>query len=299
MNHSKHVLATAAVACALAGLSVDCSAYTLKTPSLLGGLTASVNQSAAQTLSRVEDQADKTLTGAWVDLDYSKNDVDVYQAKRTTLYVGLQSSDEFSVIGGSFMYGTGDIKGDGVAKQDWTTMGANVYGQLRGGHKHLTMAALYEKHEGKLGGKSKPDVFGASLKLGYDSLWYGMTITTYAGYRLLWVNGDGADDTMVHQFPLGVKVAGYAEAGKWRFVPVFDLAYVPQLGDKTVTLTKLRTADGEYKLDSTIRGSYQINYSAGVDATYRYWTVGLHYKGATGAEDLKSHSIIGKVSVKF
>lgn len=152
-------------------------------------------------MASIESQANAAITGLWADASYGKTDFDAYRTDRSGLLFGVQGSTETLTLGAVLSAGTGNVKSDSLVSQDWNDVGGPVYGAYRFGPAALTASALYERHEGKAQGQKRhADVLGASLKVPADAALGGMTVTPYAGWRVIDVDhADAEDRVVVHE----------------------------------------------------------------------------------------------------
>ena len=149
-------------------------------------------------MASIESQANAAITGLWADASYGKTDFDAYRTDRSGLLFGVQGSTETLTLGAVLSAGTGNVKSDSLVSQDWNDVGGPVYGAYRFGPAALTASALYERHEGKAQGQKRhADVLGASLKVPADAALSGMTVTPYAGWRVIDVDHADAEDRVV------------------------------------------------------------------------------------------------------
>ena len=149
-------------------------------------------------MASIESQANAAITGLWADASYGKTDFDAYRTDRSGLLFGVQGATETLTLGAVLSAGTGNVKSDSLVSQDWNDVGGPVYGAYRFGPAALTASALYERHEGKAQGQKRhADVLGASLKVPADAALGGMTVTPYAGWRVIDVDHADAEDRVV------------------------------------------------------------------------------------------------------
>ena len=245
-------------------------------------------------MASIESQANAAVTGLWADASYGKTDFDAYRTDRSGLLFGVQGSTETLTLGAVLSAGTGNVKSDSLVSQDWNDVGGPVYGAYRFGPAALTASALYERHEGKAQGQKRhADVLGASLKVPADAALGGMTVTPYAGWRVIDVDhADAEDRVVVHEFPVGFRAKGSFDAGAWKLSPVVDAAFVPQAGDTKVRLAGTNT-------QSVISGDYAVTYRAGLTTEKGGLAFGFNYSGATGDSGLRSHSVQATVRLAF
>lgn len=263
-------------------------------PTTVGALTSAARGAASQTMASIESQAQAAVTGLWADAGYGKTEFDAYRTDRSGLLFGVQGSTETLTLGAVLSAGTGNVKSDNLASQDWNDVGGSVYGAYRFGPAALTASALYERHEGKAQGQKRhADVLGASAKVSVDAMLGSMTVTPYAGWRVIGVDhADAEDRVVVHEFPIGFRAKGSFDAGAWKLSPVVDAAFVPQTGD-----TKVRLAGTNTK--SVISGGSAVTYRAGLSAEKGNLAFGLNYSGSTGDDGLQSYSVQANVRLAF
>lgn len=263
-------------------------------PTTVGALTSAARGAASQTMATIESQANATVAGLWADAGYGKTEFDAYRTDRSGLLFGVQGSTETLTLGAVLSAGTGNVKSDNLASQDWNDVGGSVYGAYRFGPAALTASALYERHEGKAQGQKRhADVLGASLKVSADAAIDGMTVTPYAGWRVLVIDHeDTASRVVVHELPVGIKAVGSFEAGSWRISPSADVAYVPTLGDKKIRIDGTNTK-------SVVAGDNAMTYRVGISAEKNRLSLGLSYVGTTGDCGLRGHSVRGNLRFAF
>lgn len=259
-------------------------------PTTVGALTSAARGAASQTMATIESQANATVAGLWADAGYGKTEFDAYRTDRSDLLFGVQGSTETLTLGAVLSAGTGNVKSDNLASQDWNDVGGSVYGAYRFGPAALTASALYERHEGQ---KRHADVLGASAKVSVDAMLGGMTVTPYAGWRVLGLDHeDAANRVVVHELPVGIKAVGSFEAGSWRISPSADVAYVPTFGDKKIRIDGTNTK-------SVVAGDNAMTYRVGISAEKNRLSLGLSYVGTTGDCGLRGHSVRGNLRFAF
>ena len=263
-------------------------------PTTVGALTSAARGAASQTMATIESQANATVAGLWADAGYGKTEFDAYRTDRSGLLFGVQGSTETLTLGAVLSAGTGNVKSDNLASQDWNDVGGSVYGAYRFGPAALTASALYERHEGKAQGQKRhADVLGASAKVSVDAMLGGMTVTPYAGWRVLGLDHeDAANRVVVHELPVGIKAVGSFEAGSWRISPSADVAYVPTFGDKKIRIDGTNTK-------SVVAGDNAMTYKVGISAEKNRLSLGLSYVGTTGDCGLRGHSVRGNLRFAF
>lgn len=263
-------------------------------PTTVGALTSAARGAASQTMATIESQANATVAGLWADAGYGKTEFDAYRTDRSGLLFGVQGSTETLTLGAVLSAGTGNVKSDNLASQDWNDVGGSVYGAYRFGPAALTASALYERHEGKAQGQKRhADVLGASAKVSVDAMLGGMTVTPYAGWRVLGLDHeDAANRVVVHELPVGIKAVGRFEAGSWRISPSADVAYVPTFGDKKIRIDGTNTK-------SVVAGDNAMTYRVGISAEKNRLSLGLSYVGTTGDCGLRGHSVRGNLRFAF
>lgn len=263
-------------------------------PTTVGALTSAARGAASQTMATIESQANATVAGLWADAGYGKTEFDAYRTDRSGLLFGVQGSTETLTLGAVLSAGTGNVKSDNLASQDWNDVGGSVYGAYRFGPAALTASALYERHEGKAQGQKRhADVLGASAKVSVDAMLGGMTVTPYAGWRVLGLDHeDAANRVVVHELPVGIKAVGSFEAGSWRISPSADVAYVPTFGDKKIRIDGTNTK-------SVVAGDNAMTYKVGISAEKNRLFLGLSYVGTTGDCGLRGHSVRGNLRFAF
>ena len=263
-------------------------------PTTVGALTSAARGAASQTMVTIESQANATVAGLWADAGYGKTEFDAYRTDRSGLLFGVQGSTETLTLGAVLSAGTGNVKSDNLASQDWNDVGGSVYGAYRFGPAALTASALYERHEGKAQGQKRhADVLGASAKVSVDAMLGGMTVTPYAGWRVLGLDHeDAANRVVVHELPVGIKAVGSFEAGSWRISPSADVAYVPTFGDKKIRIDGTNTK-------SVVAGDNAMTYRVGISAEKNRLSLGLSYVGTTGDCGLRGHSVRGNLRFAF
>lgn len=263
-------------------------------PTTVGALTSAARGAASQTMATIESQANATVAGLWADAGYGKTEFDAYRTDRSGLLFGVQGSTETLTLGAVLSAGTGNAKSDNLASQDWNDVGGSVYGAYRFGPAALTASALYERHEGKAQGQKRhADVLGASAKVSVDAMLGGMTVTPYAGWRVLGLDHeDAANRVVVHELPVGIKAVGSFEAGSWRISPSADVAYVPTFGDKKIRIDGTNTK-------SVVAGDNAMTYRVGISAEKNRLSLGLSYVGTTGDCGLRGHSVRGNLRFAF
>lgn len=263
-------------------------------PTTVGALTSAARGAASQTMATIESQANATVAGLWADAGYGKTEFDAYRTDRSGLLFGVQGSTETLTLGAVLSAGTGNVKSDNLASQDWNDVGGSVYGAYRFGPAALTASALYERHEGKAQGQKRhADVLGASAKVSVDAMLGGMTVTPYAGWRVLGLDHeDAANRVVVHELPVGIKAVGSFEAGSWRISPSADVAYVPTFGDKKIRIDGTNTK-------SVVAGDNAMTYRVGISAEKNRLSLGLSYVGTTGDCGLRGHSVRGNLRFAF
>jgi hypothetical protein len=263
-------------------------------PTTVGALTSAARGAASQTMATIESQANATVAGLWADAGYGKTEFDAYRTDRSGLLFGVQGSTETLTLGAVLSAGTGNVKSDNLASQDWNDVGGSVYGAYRFGPAALTASALYERHEGKAQGQRRhADVLGASAKVSVDAMLGGMTVTPYAGWRVLGLDHeDAANRVVVHELPVGIKAVGSFEAGSWRISPSADVAYVPTFGDKKIRIDGTNTK-------SVVAGDNAMTYRVGISAEKNRLSLGLSYVGTTGDCGLRGHSVRGNLRFAF
>lgn len=263
-------------------------------PTTVGALTSAARGAASQTMATIESQANATVAGLWADAGYGKTEFDAYRTDRSGLLFGVQGSTETLTLGAVMSAGTGNVKSDNLASQDWNDVGGSVYGAYRFGPAALTASALYERHEGKAQGQKRhADVLGASAKVSVDAMLGGMTVTPYAGWRVLGLDHeDAANRVVVHELPVGIKAVGSFEAGSWRISPSADVAYVPTFGDKKIRIDGTNTK-------SVVAGDNAMTYRVGISAEKNRLSLGLSYVGTTGDCGLRGHSVRGNLRFAF
>lgn len=263
-------------------------------PTTVGALTSAARGAASQTMATIESQANATVAGLWADAGYGKTEFDAYSTDRSGLLFGVQGSTETLTLGAVLSAGTGNVKSDNLASQDWNDVGGSVYGAYRFGPAALTASALYERHEGKAQGQKRhADVLGASAKVSVDAMLGGMTVTPYAGWRVLGLDHeDAANRVVVHELPVGIKAVGSFEAGSWRISPSADVAYVPTFGDKKIRIDGTNTK-------SVVAGDNAMTYKVGISAEKNRLSLGLSYVGTTGDCGLRGHSVRGNLRFAF
>lgn len=263
-------------------------------PTTVGALTSAARGAASQTMAIIESQANATVAGLWADAGYGKTEFDAYRTDRSGLLFGVQGSTETLTLGAVLSAGTGNVKSDNLASQDWNDVGGSVYGAYRFGPAALTASALYERHEGKAQGQKRhADVLGASAKVSVDAMLGGMTVTPYAGWRVLGLDHeDAANRVVVHELPVGIKAVGSFEAGSWRISPSADVAYVPTFGDKKIRIDGTNTK-------SVVAGDNAMTYRVGISAEKNRLSLGLSYVGTTGDCGLRGHSVRGNLRFAF
>lgn len=263
-------------------------------PTTVGALTSAARGAASQTMATIESLANATVAGLWADAGYGKTEFDAYRTDRSGLLFGVQGSTETLTLGAVLSAGTGNVKSDNLASQDWNDVGGSVYGAYRFGPAALTASALYERHEGKAQGQKRhADVLGASAKVSVDAMLGGMTVTPYAGWRVLGLDHeDAANRVVVHELPVGIKAVGSFEAGSWRISPSADVAYVPTLGDKKIRIDGTNTK-------SVVAGDNAMTYRVGISAEKNRLSLGLSYVGTTGDCGLRGHSVRGNLRFAF
>lgn len=263
-------------------------------PTTVGALTSAARGAASQTMATIESQANATVAGLWADAGYGKTEFDAYRTDRSGLLFGVQGSTETLTLGAVLSAGTGNVKSDNLASQDWNDVGGSVYGAYRFGPAALTASALYERHEGKAQGQKRhADVLGASAKVSVDAMLGGMTVTPYAGWRVLGLDHeDAANRVVVHELPVGIKAVGSFEAGSWRISPSADVAYVPTFGDKKIRIDGTNTK-------SVVAGDNAVTYRVGISAEKNRLSLGLSYVGTTGDCGLRGHSVRGNLRFAF
>lgn len=263
-------------------------------PTTVGALTSAARGAASQTMATIESQANATVAGLWADAGYGKTEFDAYRTDRSGLLFGVQGSTETLTLGAVLSAGTGNVKSDNLASQDWNDVGGSVYGAYRFGPAALTASALYERHEGKAQGQKRhADVLGASAKVSVDAMLGSMTVTPYAGWRVLGIDHeDAASRVVVHELPVGIKAVGSFEAGSWRISPSADVAYVPTLGDKKIRIDGTNTK-------SVVAGNNAMTYRVGISAEKNRLSLGLSYVGTTGDCGLRGHSVRGNLRFAF
>lgn len=263
-------------------------------PTTVGALTSAARGAASQTMASIESQAQAAVTGLWADAGYGKTEFDAYRTDRSGLLFGVQGSTETLTLGAVLSAGTGNVKSDNLASQDWNDVGGSVYGAYRFGPAALTASALYERHEGKAQGQKRhADVLGASAKVSVDAMLGGMTVTPYAGWRVLGLDHeDAANRVVVHELPVGIKAVGSFEAGSWRISPSADVAYVPTFGDKKIRIDGTNTK-------SVVAGDNAMTYKVGISAEKNRLSLGLSYVGTTGDCGLRGHSVRGNLRFAF
>lgn len=263
-------------------------------PTTVGALTSAARGAASQTMATIESQANATVAGLWADAGYGKTEFDAYRTDRSGLLFGVQGSTETMTLGAVLSAGKGNVKSDNLASQDWNDVGGSVYGAYRFGPAALTASALYERHEGKAQGQKRhADVLGASAKVSVDAMLGGMTVTPYAGWRVLGLDHeDAANRVVVHELPVGIKAVGSFEAGSWRISPSADVAYVPTFGDKKIRIDGTNTK-------SVVAGDNAMTYKVGISAEKNRLSLGLSYVGTTGDCGLRGHSVRGNLRFAF
>ena len=263
-------------------------------PTTVGALTSAARGAASQTMATIESQANATVAGLWADAGYGKTEFDAYRTDRSGLLFGVQGSTETLTLGAVLSAGTGNVKSDNLASQNWNDVGGSVYGAYRFGPAALTASALYERHEGKAQGQKRhADVLGASAKVSIDAMLGGMTVTPYAGWRVLGLDHeDAANRIVVHELPVGIKAVGSFEAGSWRISPSADVAYVPTFGDKKIRIDGTNTK-------SVVAGDNAMTYKVGISAEKKRLSLGLSYVGTTGDCGLRGHSVRGNLRFAF
>lgn len=263
-------------------------------PTTVGALTSAARGAASQTMASIESKAEGAVTGLWADAGYGKSEFDAYRTDRSGLLFGVQGSTETLTLGAVLSAGTGNVKSDNLASQDWNDIGGSVYGAYRFGPAALTASALYERHEGEAQGQKRhADVLGASAKVSVDAMLGSMTVTPYAGWRVIGVDhADAEDRVVVHEFPIGFRAKGSFDAGAWKVTPVVDAAFVPQAGD-----TKVRLAGTNTK--SVISGGSAVTYRAGLSAEKGNLAFGLNYSGSMGDDGPHSYSVQANVRLAF
>lgn len=263
-------------------------------PTTVGALTSAARGAASQTMATIESQANATVAGLWADAGYGKTEFDAYRTDRSGLLFGVQGSTETLTLGAVLSAGTGNVKSDNLASQDWNDVGGSVYGAYRFGPAALTASALYERHEGKAQGQKRhADVLGASATVSVDAMLGGMTVTPYAGWRVLGLDHeDAANRVVVHELPVGIKAVGSFEAGSWRISPSADVAYVPTFGDKKIRIDGTNTK-------SVVAGDNAMTYRVGISAEKNRLSLGLSYVGTTGDCGLRGHSVRGNLRFAF
>lgn len=263
-------------------------------PTTVGALTSAARGAASQTMATIESQANATVAGLWADAGYGKSEFDAYRTDRSGMLFGVQGSTETMTLGAVLSAGKGNVKSDNLASQDWNDVGGSVYGAYRFGPAALTASALYERHEGKAQGQKRhADVLGASAKVSVDAMLGGMTVTPYAGWRVLGLDHeDAANRVVVHELPVGIKAVGSFEAGSWRISPSADVAYVPTFGDKKIRIDGTNTK-------SVVAGDNAMTYKVGISAEKNRLSLGLSYVGTTGDCGLRGHSVRGNLRFAF
>lgn len=263
-------------------------------PTTVGALTSAARGAASQTMASIESKAEAAVTGLWADAGYGKSEFDANRTERSGMLFGVQGSTDTFTLGASLSAGTGNVKSDSLASQDWNDVGGSVYGAYRFGPAALTASVLYERHEGEAQGQKRhADVLGASAKVSVDAMLGSMTVTPYAGWRVLGIDHeDAASRVVVHELPVGIKAVGSFEAGSWRISPSADVAYVPTLGDKKIRIVGTNTK-------SVVAGDNAMTYKVGISAEKNRLSLGLSYVGTTGDCGLRGHNVRGNLRFAF
>lgn len=262
-------------------------------PSIQGAVASMSIASMTQDAGFLEERALTKGDGLWADVGTGNIEFDGYKGTRSGLFFGGQANINNNVlVGGAIRYTDGRIKGNNLHKNDWTGYGFGLYGSYTNDGWFGLATALYQNNRAKDIGRIKSDSQALSVKGGKSVQVKNFTVTPYVGYRMIHVNNDKAEKATVHQIPVGVKVQGNAKAGAWHINPSIDVAFVPQLGDRKISLKGTG-------FESTIASRYAGEARIGISASKGKFGAGLHYVGSAGDNGLRSHSIQARVNYSF
>ncbi len=262
--------------------------------SVQGAVTSMSIASVTQDTGFLEDKALNKGDGLWVDVGTNRIEFNGYKGNRSGLFFGGQANVNDNVlVGAAIRYTDGNIKGNGLDKQDWSSYGAGVYASYTKDGWFALGTGTYQSNRAKKGGRVEANTFALSVKGGKTIEAKNFTVTPYVGYRMVHVDTDYADKATVHQIPIGVKIQGNTRAGDWKFAPSVDVAIVPQLGDRKVNLK------GTHGLQSAIASRYATDAKVGFSAAKGNFGAGLYYTGSAGDKGLRSHSVQARVNYAF
>ena len=229
--------------------------------------------------------------GLWVNLLAGESEFGVrsgskFEMKSEGAVVGAEAKFAPSwLIGAAFSYLDGEID-SGAAKNNWRSHGLHAYARFKEGDFGLKGSAGWLHGTTETAEDLDADVWHAGVRAEYDTLKGPLSVTPFAGVRLMSGSFDGAASQTVVSMPLGVKLAGELSTSGWTVVPAFEASYVRSAGDT-------KADDVRILPENAFMGALSLKAGKGA------WTGELSFRGAAGNNDYEDRSFMVNIDFNF